>query len=463
MRSRGELLAFDPTMTTFKLTEAGNAEHFCYHFQDQVRYDHQRRGYLLWKRHRWQPDDRGEVRELILAAVRLRQAEATEINDHEARTKYLKWAIASESRQRLDAIYIQAQSLAGIADSGRDWDPDPTLLGVPNGVVNLVTGELRDGQREDRITMQAGVLYDPEARSPLWDRALSEILVDPAHVAYTQLALGYSITGETAADVWFLCDGSGRNGKGTLLQPIKRALADYAIELPAAVFSNSDREPWELARLPGRRFVLSSESGSLRLNPDRMKQLTGGDSVSASAKYQNSFEFVPISKYWFACNKLPRVTDDSPAFWSRVRRVPFTVSFVGREDNRIRRALYDEESHQRAVLAWLVQGAVRYFQTGLSTAPPAFVKAAEAYRTASDPLADFLADAIEPDAHAEVRADELYQHYRRWAEQQGLSEQERVKSKAFGERMGALYTKYRGAAGNAYKGVARRNVGCVGS
>jgi phage/plasmid-associated DNA primase len=79
----------------------------------------------------------------------------------------------------------------------------------------------------------------------------------------------------------------------------------------------------------------------------------------------------PTCKLWLVCNKKPQVTDDSRAFWARVRLVPFTESFVGREDRLRRPALTNDPRHQRAVLAWIVRGAMRYHAEGLPALPGA--------------------------------------------------------------------------------------------
>jgi putative DNA primase/helicase len=174
------------------------------------------------------------------------------------------------------------------APSSTMGDRDPAMLGVQNGVIHLPTGRLQPSRREDWITLLAGIPYDPDARSDRWEHALKTILPDEALRNFFQVAIGYAATGDTREDCWFLTSGSGRNGKGTLLLPIRRALGDYALELPGSIFNlRTERSPYELAYLPGRRFVTSSESGdTLHLHHDRIKQLTGGDSMSASNKYE---------------------------------------------------------------------------------------------------------------------------------------------------------------------------------
>ena len=165
--------------TSLPRTDAGNAEAFVQMFGDLVRYDHARRRWLVWDCHRWRPDGDGTVNRMALEAVRARLRAAVNLNDldGEIRKAEAKWAINSESRARLDALLALARTMKPIADDGRGWDSTSGLLGAPNGVIDLRTGELRPGRPEDRITMQTGVEYDPTASCPRWERFLTEVLV----------------------------------------------------------------------------------------------------------------------------------------------------------------------------------------------------------------------------------------------------------------------------------------------
>jgi putative DNA primase/helicase len=305
--------------------------------------------------------------------------------------------------------------------------------------------------------MITGVTFNPDATSLRWSQALAEILPDGTVRDYLQIALGYSTTGETMQDCWFLAQGSGRNGKGTVFSPIARALGDYAGELPASAISlDRSRHPYELANLPGKRFVVSSEAGdSITLHHDRLKQLTGGDRVTADAKYQQPITFRPQCKLWLSANRKPRVTDDSPAFWARVRFLPFAQSFAGREDPGLRRALEQDPEHQRAILAWLVAGAVRYYATGLVT-PDTIRTATAEYESESDPLGPFIGEALDLDSAAEVRAADLYDHYRQWADQQRLSDRERLTATMFGRLASVRFDNLKTRTGKVFYGIARK-------
>ncbi len=188
-----------------------------------------------------------------------------------------------------------AQDFRPIADTGGGWDADPWLLGVPNGVVDLRTGELRPGRREDRITMQTAVPYDPEATCPRWKQFLVEIFADDEElIGFVQRAVGYSITGITSEQCLLVLYGTGANGKGTLTITLKFVLGDYAWNMPFSTIEMRNRAaiPNDLAALVGRRFVMASETNDgARLNEARVKALTGCDPITARFLHAEFFTF----------------------------------------------------------------------------------------------------------------------------------------------------------------------------
>lgn len=442
-------------------TQAATAKRFAWQYADRLRYVYPWQTWVVRGKHHWRRDDTGQVRRYGLEAAKSWQHEALGLLDVRRRDDALKAALALERKANLDAMIDLARCLEPLADDGTQWDRDPWLLGCPNGVVDLRDGNLRDGRPVDRITLQTAVEYDPAARSDLWSNALREILVTDALIDFVQVAAGYSATGDTRRDCWFVGVGSGRNGKGTLYHPIRRALGEYATELPATVFdARRDHAPFDLAVLPGKRFVLSSESGdTIRLNHDLIKQLSGGDPVRAANKYERSFEFQPMCKLWLSANRKPRVADDSPAFWERVMLIPFLVSFAGREDRNLRPALELEDEHQRAILAWVVKGATRYASAGLE--PPPEVRAATgAYQDECDLLLEFLQEACQYDPAECVGASDLYAHYRAWAERQGLSDRERLTRTQFGRKCSSKFESKKDHATGVkyYLGLAPRRL-----
>ena len=151
------------------LSDSGNAEAFARMFGDRVRYDHRRRKWLLWIPPRWHCDVDGEIDRLALLTTRERGKVAFSIEDKDERRRAVRFAQASESRQRLDALIELAQSTRPIADPGKSWDTSDWLLGCDNAVVDLQAGKTRDGRPEDRLTLSTGIEFDIEAEAPRWE------------------------------------------------------------------------------------------------------------------------------------------------------------------------------------------------------------------------------------------------------------------------------------------------------
>jgi putative DNA primase/helicase len=335
------------------LTEAGAAERFARLHGDAVRFDHRRQRWLLWRGHRWLPDADAAVLRLALDFARTWQRDAVEIPSRDKREAVVKFAIKLERRDTMNNVLAIAKALKPIADAGEQWDRDPYLFGVPNGVVDLKTEALRPGRPADGITLQTTVAYDATATCPRWERFVSEIFAgNDELMTFIQRAIGYSLTGITTEQVLFLLYGTGSNGKGTLTNTLKRVLGDYAWNMPFATIEMKDRSaiPNDLAALVNRRFVMASETNDgARLNEARVKALTGCDPVTARFLHGEFFTFEPLAKFWLSVNHKPIVRDDSYGFWRRIRLIPFTQRFD--VDPSLADQLHAEAA---GILAWCV-------------------------------------------------------------------------------------------------------------
>jgi putative DNA primase/helicase len=296
------------------------------------------------------------------------------------------------------------------------------------------------------------VEYQAEARAPRWERFLSEVFAPhPDLVPFLQRAAGYSLTGETREECLFLLHGAGRNGKGVFLRTLMEMLGDYAVTADFSTFtSQNDRggPRDDVANMRGRHLVSAQEGREgAALAESLIKWLTGGDLVRARRLYENSYEFQPTHKIWLATNHKPTVHGADPAIWSRIKLVPFDVSFEGREDRGLKAAMKAEHS---GVLSWAVEGCLRWQEDGLCF-PDTVREATARWRGENDHVGQFLEERCVRGEYATVKVRRLYAEYRRWAEEIG---EELMTERAFGERMLAqgIGKKHR-QDGNWYLGV----------
>jgi putative DNA primase/helicase len=410
------------------LTDVGNGIRFARQHHGDVRFWSASKRWLLWNGWRWVEDEHRLVHELAKQTARGILAEAAEVEDDRKRTEIIRHAMESERANRLRAMLETASSEPGIPVSHEELDPDPRLLATPSGTVDLTTGKIREPSREDLITRGTSVPYDPTAQSDLWDSFLARIVPDEELRDFLQRACGYSGTGFATEDVLLILYGHGANGKTSFIETVAHDLGDFAVRIAATSLMRRRYEgiPNDIATLRGSRLVYSTETAeSGRLDEARIKELTGGDRISARFLHGEFFTFDPTFTLWISTNHRPRIRGTDEGIWRRLCLVPFLERIAPEERDRGLRERLRQPQHARAVLRWVVEGAVEWTRRGLD--PPESVREATGeYRREEDVLGDFLAEYEQVSAEQihrgcsrYVAAKSLRSHYEAWCEEAG--------------------------------------------
>ncbi len=418
-RRRRPALAIVPHKT---LTDLGNAERFVERNKGRIRYCPPRKKWLAYDGKRWRWDDDGVVVRLAKRTVRDIYREASECDDERERKMLATWAKSSESSARIGAMLELASTEAGVPVQPDELDPDPWLLNVQNGTLDLRSGELREHSRDDLITKIAPVPYDPEAQHDLWEDCLTDATGgDEDLVIYLGQIFGYALTGVATEKAFFFFYGPSNTSKSTVLRAWENAIGDYAL--------SADFETWlkrrdpggnrgDLVRLMGARLVTSSEVGRGGSFDERiMKSVTGGDPITAAAKYEADVTFKPTFTLVLAANDAPRIRDDDDGMWNRVQRVPFT-NVIKTPDPTMRDRLCEPEVAQ-AVLAWGVRGCLEWQAEGLRP-PRAVQESTEAYKAESDRFQGFANDTLVADPEGSITRAQLRKLYETWCEEEGV-------------------------------------------
>jgi putative DNA primase/helicase len=409
-----------PTKEPERLTDVGNARRLVDLHGEDFRFVSTWGKWLTWDGKRWTLDE-GEVRMQAFAKKTARSLydEAYRESDPERRTALARHAARSETRARIDAMIALAKSEPGIAIEHKSLDVDPWKLNVENGTIDLTIGDLRPHDRRDLITKLAPVVYDPErVECPTFDAFLARCMGGNRGVIdYLFRIVGYALTGSTREHALFFFYGDGRNGKSTFLNVLHEILGDYATRAPRGllfVSKGGERHPTELAGLHGARLVSCSEiKEGDAFDEALVKDLTGGDRISARRMREDFWSFDPTHKLFVAGNHKPRIDGRDEGVWSRIRLVPWTVTIPKAERDKDLAAKLAREKH--SILARLVEGCVVYRREGLGD-PSAVIDATDAYRAESDPFAEFFASrcSFSPDAKCVRR--HLRRAYEQWCE-----------------------------------------------
>lgn len=406
----------DDTLPT--LSDLGNADRLVAQFSSDLRFVPVW-GWMVWDGRRWVRDE-GNCRVMAFAVrtVRRMYSEAEQIDKKDQRQSLVSHAKNSEARSRLEAMVKIAEHQVVAAPS--EFDRHLWLLNVRNGTIDLRTGTLQPHRHEDLLTKLAPIVYNPEARAPMFEAFLTRITAaNHDLIGFLQRSVGYSLTGHTHEQVLFILHGAGSNGKTTFLKIIGEVLGDYAMTTPATTLmvKRDGAIPNDIARLRSARFVTTVETTSgQRLDEAQIKQLTGGDPIAARFLHREFFEYVPECKVYLAVNHKPRIRGTDHAMWRRVRLIPFTVTIPDAEqDPQLAEKLRAELP---GILTWAVSGCLDWQAHGLGM--HADVRAAtEAYRGEEDLIARFLEECCTTEPTATIQSSGLYERYVAWCKQAG--------------------------------------------
>lgn len=444
-------LARDATalLNEFTDTDVANAQRFARQHGENVRFT-TAAGWLVWDGKRWQIDEKD-----VLITARAKETAITiydEIKHAANRDELFTWAKRSQSRRAIEAMIVLARSEPGVLAKLTDFDRDPYLLNLENGTVDLRTGKLRKHARADFITKVVPIACDRSAECALWDSFLWRITGNSEELyGYLRRLVGYLLTGLTAEQVLHFLHGLGANGKSVFCEVLQRLLGDYGVVLSPDVLmlKRHGGIPNDIARLRGARMAAMNETtqGS-RFDEAKLKDLTGGDSLTARFLHREYFDFQPTHKLLIRGNHKPAIAGTDEGIWRRLRLVPFTVQIPIEEQDR---ELVDKLGAELpGILNWAIQGCLEWQRDGLK--PPACVmEAGSKYREESDTLGKFISETCEVRKLAQVKSSVFFQRYQQFAEQTG---ERWIASKDLPtemERRGFRHRKI--AAGMVYEGV----------
>ena len=309
----------------------------------------------------------------------------------------------------ISAITTSAKQLLWDGELSKKLDTNPDLLGVPHGVIDLRTGEMRRGQQEDHISRVIDTEYfGLDAPTPDIDSFFTSLFEDDEVTAFLQLLLGYGLTGHVKEQLWTICHGCGSNGKGVLQSMLEKLLGDYYVSMSPDCLIKRGRPAGKnaptpyLADLAGKRLAVCDElPEDAVLDEELVKRATGSGTLTARYLNANPFDFPATHFSILLTNHKPKINVDDPAMLRRIVFVPFLMQFKRPHDmdpadpthRPIDPDLADKLTTPEVLsqlLTWMVKGAVRWYQGGLPQPPAKMQAALQEYLEENDTVAKFI-------------------------------------------------------------------------
>ena len=262
------------------------------------------------------------------------------------------------------------------------FDADTMLMGFDNCVFDMRENILREGRPKDYITMsnkinlpifknelplkvseltkliqeRVGKTKTDKFGEEMWDtdhwdngdkkfynsvkrdinRFFFQILPNKELRKYCVKFIASRLCGDVLEQRFSIITGCGANGKSILIDLIRNALGEYCLNLPVTLLTQkrkaSNAACPEKAQTKGVRLCYMQEPDSgEKINAGEMKELTGGDVITARKLYQDVFSFKPQFELLLMCNDKPIIDDKTNGAWRRVQVYPFESRFVDDE------------------------------------------------------------------------------------------------------------------------------------
>ena len=376
--------------------------------------------WFVWDGMRWSRDQNGEAFDLCRRFLDQEASRALRTVEPVSRAESL--AMYLSKARTVDQVLKISANLRTLNSTLEQFDQVAHHLNTPIGVYDL-----RDSQRlehrpelwQSRITPVAPAW---EVETPVWDNFLTEITQGDTELrSYLQHLAGYCLWGTSREQMFAFLFGPGGNGKGVFVRQILRALGqEYSTTIPASSVTRSrhEKQTNDLAGLVGMRFVCTDETDDDDgWDEQRIKLMTGGDTIKARLLYGNFFSFDPQFTLVISSNHAPSVKNVTNAIKRRIHIVPFDFMPTTRDP------LLDDKLAEEmpGILAWMIDGAAMWAENGL-VIPKVVAAATEDYMVDNDDIGRWIYSNVSWDGGEDnlVEAQSVYSDYCRWCADESM-------------------------------------------
>ena len=362
-----------------------------------------------------------------------------------------------------------------------EFDRQHHLLACENGVINLETGECHDGDPADKVTLSTPHKWPGlDAKPKHFIKSLRCSLEAPYDFTgdkkkflddrynYLHRFIGAAIHGSHRERAFMVLFGrKGWNGKGTLMETLIDVLGDYAVVTEPEVLLDSKgmkdagRPSPHVLAMKGRRLIVASETDDgNRFSASAVKRFSGGDTLVGRNPHdvRNTY-FKPTHTLFLMTNNLPYTDANDRAFWNRLHLLNFHWSYVAKPTEPydkqgnpdLEKELKKEASE---ILAWTVQGYLKYLAEGGLNPPEEMLKERESYRFRDDTIGQFIeACSVEnPDSTVATPFRYIKEEFDKWY-LENISKKP-LSAKMLGTLLGKQYNKvYTKDKLPAYEGI----------
>ena len=405
------------------------------------------KSWYKFENHRWHENDGANGLYKKISIELIQEFNKTisfikDIEDNETQMSMMKEARAvikklkSTSFKR--SIIEESMHLFYDAEFINKLDDNRDLICFNNGVFDLSKMKFRDGIQKDYLSLCTNTdykPYDPKDKSiEELNKYFSQVFIEEDMREYVKLLLCSYIQGHVPDEKFHIWTGTGANSKSKLIELFSSCLGDYAGIFPVSLLTQKRSacgvaSP-EMAKAKGKRFMTFSEAEEGdQIRVGLLKELTGGDLITARPLFREPIEFKPQFKLLLTCNKLPHVPSSDGGTWRRLRVVPFKSKFTSKPDPTKKNEFKIDPNLNKSFIIWkeslmslLIHKFSDYKRYGI-TEPAEVLRYTTKYQEDTDINLQFLNDNIEKsnNKNDNINMNELFSIYKCWHKESGIT------------------------------------------
>lgn len=182
--------------------------------------------YFVWNSMYWEKTSEEELKKFLIST--LDNSIKIHIENNTISDYLVKTGNSSSYNGIFKTLAIQNSVSSKKINSAED------VLCLKNGIFSFHDFTLHPFKlyKNNYLTSQINYNYDPNAFSKTLNYFLHSIMGDEENVLFLQKILGYALLGQPDLQIAFILEGSGSNGKSTLISAIQHLLKDLTGVLP---------------------------------------------------------------------------------------------------------------------------------------------------------------------------------------------------------------------------------------
>lgn len=410
----------------YATNDTGRAERFLNESGVIVRYVFDEGYFLEWTGCYWKQTHEKVLYKKIVDFTKV-------YNNLASYTNYRYDALESGNNFSIKNILEIIKSKVGISSS--ELNSKKGVLCVANGVFDFNLGCMMEHKYyfHNYITYQIDCEYVKNYHDIALDKFLLDIMVDYENVDCIQRLFGYSLIGNPCEQIMCMLVGDGANGKSTLIGAIQSLLKELTTTVNVEYFMNSSKTSNPEAPSPvaasfkDKLMVFTSEGkANGYLNDSLIKKYIGGGLLTGRKLHKDLIKFESKFTIFFDTNYLPHFSESGYSMERRVVVIPFPVTFTKERQNPNLNKILESSQCQKALLAWLIEGAMKYLNSGL-VYTKRVTDAISEYLRNEDTVRMFIEECTYQDNSSRLTFSELYMAYVQYCENNMLVPDEKLK------------------------------------